>query len=192
MAAKSPIEEAIASAYVPPRAFFKCQHYEQKTNYTCGTASVRMVVDFYEDGRNYDEDVLLRYLGSQPVVGTEADDVADFFKTYDYHVFHSEGCSVKTLEYFVSRGLPTIINYRNQLGNVGHFAVVVGYTSKALILNDPWNGECHTVDKAEFEKLWVSGDGTKVRWACVPIKWKYFRFCSVDEVRDAFEAKDVF
>lgn len=189
---KSEIDKIMKDVYIPEKAYFKCQWYEQKTNYTCWTASVRMIVDFYEDGRNYDEDVLVRYLNSQPIVWTETDNIYDFFIRYDYCVFQNEQSSLKLLEYFVSRGCPVIINYRNMLWNVGHFAVVTGYTKNNLILNDPWNWELHLVNKKEFvEKLWISGDLKRKEYLLVPIKKKYFNYCAIDEIKHLFNSKEL-
>lgn len=66
------------------------------------------------------------------------------------------------LLFHVVEGIPVIVDYTEPTSNEGHYAVVIGFNKKRIILNDPWNGKDFSLPYKEFERRWIDHNG---RWS---------------------------
>ncbi len=140
-------------------------YYRQECGCSCGPASLRMVLEFH--GRAVSEEELVDLLETDPQRGTLNEKFANACRKFGFACVIQEAADIAALKAFLKRGFPPIVNYRTLDKGMGHFAVVVGYDSTSLILNDPDCGRNCRISFEEFQKHWMSGDGQHRGWMFV-------------------------
>jgi ABC-type bacteriocin/lantibiotic exporter with double-glycine peptidase domain len=140
----------------------KMKYYKQNTIISCGPVVLQMIFHYY--GKYFSEETLTNKLRPNSDVGTPHYRMINLATSEGFYVYANEGSSLYEIAYFVNEGIPVIVHFIEPDTEDGHYAVVVGVQKKNVVLNDPWNGEKFKMDKAEFEKRWVSLDGKHKRW----------------------------
>jgi len=126
-------------------------YFKQKKSYTCGPASLKMVLKFF--GKNLNEDTIARKLKTSKQ-GTSHREIIDFARQNGFYCYVHENSTIHELRHFINLGLPVIVNYIEPKDNEGHYAVVVGFKKNGLILNDPWNGANFILKEKDFKDRW--------------------------------------
>jgi len=133
------------------RKKIKVPYFRQKKNHTCGPASINMIFRFF--GLHTKEAELVKAMKTKKD-GTEHWQLIGIARKKGFYCYVHEKASLNQLKHFVDIGLPVIVNYIEPDSEDGHYAVVVGYGPRRIILHDPWNGEEFKMLFKEFERRW--------------------------------------
>jgi len=156
--------------------------YTQKTDYSCGPASLKIVCDFY--GEDYKEADLRELAHTTKEWGTEHIGMVRAARALGYTVRIKSKTSIKELEHAVSKGFPIIVDYENWGG--GHYSVVTKIDERFVHMADPGNIEnCFSkLKKKDFLYRWYYDRGCfydhpherAAKWAMLMIpreqRWK--------------------
>jgi ABC-type bacteriocin/lantibiotic exporter with double-glycine peptidase domain len=125
---------------------------KQAADYLCGPAVMQMVLAFY--GKRIDQARLARLLKTSRRYGTARKQLIRIAKKFNLEVQAQHHGTIDALSKYVRKGSPVIVNYIEPTDNEGHYAVVVGFRSGRMILNDPYNGKHFRISKRDFLKRW--------------------------------------
>jgi predicted double-glycine peptidase len=128
--------------------------YEQNTDYTCGPASLRMVLAYY--GRSIPEEELVPLLGTNDAMGTERNRMGEIIKSHNLIPFEQTDATLDDLRHLLQNQMPVIVRYLEEEENSDHYGVVVGINDTHIILNDPWFGPDRRHELGTF----------LIRWPC--------------------------
>jgi len=145
-------------------------YHRQKEIYTCGPAALKMVYGFF--GKKTKERYLARELKTTKD-GTKNSDLIKSARRKGFYCFVHDNSSVEEIKHFITKNLPVIVNYIEPRNNDGHYAVVVGFKKKKLVLNDSWNGENFKISIRKFNERWHSSNYNPKRWMMVISKKKF-------------------
>lgn len=153
-------------------------HYRQRTNYTCGPACLRMVLDYW--GKSLSEDTLTRRTGATPEDGLSPAGIVKFLRRNRYSHKQQQRMTLSLLNKYLQRGWPVIVAYQawphkpsqTDLGKSwdhGHYSVVVGLSDGRVCLVDPSSKRARRfLDADKFIASWrdieTRGDRIYRRW----------------------------
>lgn len=139
--------------------------YKQDTHYTCGPASLQMVLQFF-DFRMSEEEIAK--LARTSHTGTAHSDLVCAARDLGFHCYVNADAHLEEVKYFLNLGLPVIVNYTEPSNEDGHYSVAVGYSRKKIFLHDPWNGPSFSLSQDEFLRRWHDDTGRAThRWLLV-------------------------
>jgi ABC-type bacteriocin/lantibiotic exporter with double-glycine peptidase domain len=141
-------------------------YFKQKKNHTCGPASIKMVFRFF--GLHAREAELARVMKTKKE-GTEHSGLIMIARKNGFYCYVHENASLNQVKHFIDLGLPVIVNYLEPDSEEGHYAVVVGYGLRRIVLNDPWNGKEFKIFLKDFEIRW----NERKRWMFVLSKKEF-------------------
>lgn len=126
--------------------------FRQVEHYTCGPASLRMILAYL--GKTIKEDELAAIARTRSSRGTPRWAMSYLSRTHaGMHVM--KHARWEDLRKALQWG-PVMVNYVEPEDDIGHYAVVTGYEKGEVILNDPWNGEDFHLSAPEFRKRWLN------------------------------------
>lgn len=136
-------------------------YVRQRLEFTCGPASVRMVLAYY--GIKVGP---LRAWWYTHVshAGTTRRNLVRAIRIAGLHVHAHHNATVAEVRSFVQRGVPVVVNYREPHNNEGHFAVVVGVSDEHVLLRDPYHGPRFALSLDSFRRRWVGQRERHPRW----------------------------
>lgn len=140
-------------------------YHKQINRYFCAPACLQMAFDFF--GIQLSQETLAEKLKTKATTGTTCTAVTRVVKKYGFKYFDKFPSSLSDIKKALASRHIVIVDYIEPSENVGHFAVVTGYTRHKLCLNDPWNGKGFTIHEDDFYKRWHNEKGTKHRWMLV-------------------------
>ena len=151
-------------------------YFEQKKDYTCGPAVMRMVAAFF--GTHYTLEQLYEIASPDPDAGTRNKDMIKVAKKLGFSVYSKNKASIKDIKKFLNKDLPVIVNFIEPRGKEeGHHSLIVGITDREIIFNDPAYGQGFSMGIAEFLSRWRSGFEPYQRWMMVVMpKRSFFGF----------------
>ena len=126
----------------------------------CGSASIWMVMKYWQPDAAIDVDDIQRQLYSKTAGGIYAKDMARYFESHGYRTFTIRG-EWSDLEEHVSKGRPLIVSLeRNRLGVPLHYVVVAGVdsVSNIVLVNDPAQRKLLSIARDDFERTWEATD----------------------------------
>lgn len=88
---------------IKTHAFIRVPFYKQRTNFSCGPVSVRMILEFFENDRAFSEKDLIQYLKANADTGTENFRLMNFLLGYGYKVFNTKKASLEDLLFLVGQ-----------------------------------------------------------------------------------------
>jgi ABC-type bacteriocin/lantibiotic exporter with double-glycine peptidase domain len=121
-----------------------------------------MVLEFH--GKVVSEEELVNLLETDPQHGTVNEKFTNACRQFGFDCVIQQSSNIDSIKDFLRDGLPSVVNYRTLDKGTGHFAVVVGFDSTSLVLNDPNYGKDYRISFEEFQKHWISGDGRHKSW----------------------------
>ena len=147
--------------------------FRQKKEYTCGPASLEMVMRFF--GKNFTEENLAK-LAHTKKDGTLHAGIIQAARKAGFYCYVHRNSSINHIQHFIDKGDPVIVNYIDPNSGEGHYGVIIGYSSKNLVMNDSSNGQEFSIHKSKFEDLWHGGNNKKTnqRWILVLSKNPFF------------------
>ncbi|OGY47755.1 MAG: hypothetical protein A2840_01370 [Candidatus Buchananbacteria bacterium RIFCSPHIGHO2_01_FULL_47_11b] len=151
----------------------KIPYHNQKTDYLCGPASLQMVLSFF--GQTVSQQSLLKIAGLSVTrakkVGTPNNKLVVAARRAGFYCYVNEDATLDEMRYYISIGLPVIVNYVEPVTKAGHFSVAVGFNrlTKKIILYDPdpTSRQVVKIPEREFLKLWHAGYQKHYRWLMV-------------------------
>lgn len=143
-------------------------HHFQKTDHTCGPASLRMVFDSLW-GATLPEAELADWLATDIDTGTRQRTIEGLVRRFGLSArsSHTE-TTIDDLRELLRCGHVIMVLYHLEAETTDHYAVVKRITDDEVVLNDPWLGPDVCLTTEDFEAMWVSKDdvpGRKDRWA---------------------------
>ena len=143
--------------------------FKQKSDHTCGPASLRMVFAYY--GKPVSEEEIAKKAGSNPRAGTTYSNMLKAARQKGFKCFSGKNQAFRKLKSFISKSCPVIVHYIDPIENeqAGHYAVVVKCEKNFVVLNDPWNGKGFMIRKDDFLKRWHANQRSREsnRWMLV-------------------------
>lgn len=133
----------------------KVPYYKQEFPWSCFSASVRMVLEYY--GIKKEEKDLRTLLRVTPYTGGAWYYVELGLESLDLNFYWSYGFSLEELKELIEKETPIIVSLRFESADEYHFnhTVVVTYmTSEFVTFNDPEKGESITMGVEEFLERW--------------------------------------
>lgn len=141
-------------------------YFEQKKDYTCGPAVLRMVAAFF--GASYSPEQLYKIMNPDPDTGTRNRDMKRAVKKLGLRAQSKNKADIKDIKKFLDQGFPVVVNFIEPRGKEeGHHSLVVGMTDEEIIFNDPGYGENFRMGIAEFLSRWRSEFEPYQRWLLV-------------------------
>lgn len=142
-------------------------YFKQDTTYSCGAASVQMLLRFFKIVTSEQE--LIRKLDITKENGLEQHSlIIDEINAQGLYCYvNKESTLDELLFYLTKHSLPVLVNYIEPENNEGHFALVVGNQDGFIVLNDPWHGPRFSITHEVFEKRWCDGRGKYPNWMLV-------------------------
>lgn len=138
-------------------------HYHQATDYSCGAASLRMVLAHF--GIRTSEKRLAAALGTNTRTGTSRKAIIDHAKTRGLEVTARHHLTLADVAADVAAKRPVIVLYREPEEDVAHYAVCVGVTKTHVRLHDPWHGPAFALTRRDFLRRWYGSHRATPRWA---------------------------
>ncbi len=129
-------------------------YYKQETNYTCGPASLRMVMAYL--GYSYEESELRKMLKTTKVWGTLHKNIVKAAEKHKLSYVVKRNTSIEELKKSLKKKKVAIVCYMIPQGNIYHYAVVRKIGSKYIYLHDPYLGpDCKYLIE-DFIEVWKS------------------------------------
>jgi ABC-type bacteriocin/lantibiotic exporter with double-glycine peptidase domain len=129
-------------------------YYMQETEYSCGAASMRMVLAYF--GIDKSEAQVRKLLGTRPDGGTYFAGFLNAAKKLKLKYVSEENSSITHLEPLLKGGYQIIVCYYDVKDKTDHYAVVKKIDAEKIHFFDPWYGAYHNYSKAYFRKIWHS------------------------------------
>lgn len=127
-------------------------YFSQERDYTCGPASLRMVLAFY--GRAVAEEMLAPLLGTNDVMGTERDRMSEIIKHHQLVPYERTDATLEDLRHMINNRMPVIVRHLDDEEDSDHYSVVVGVDETHVTLNDPWFGANRKHELSDFLIHW--------------------------------------
>lgn len=142
-------------------------HIYQPNSYTCWPTSVKMLLEYY--GVHATIPSLAESLACHPQRGVENDMICHEFLGRGFTLSSQKNNSLQSLYTAVSHGHPVLVNYYNHREQVGHFAVVRGFSLEENILSlaDPRFWSDHRISFQDFESSWHDSTWRIRNWAMI-------------------------
>lgn len=121
------------------------KHYKQHTDYSCGIACLRMLLERF--GKYYTEKYL-RDLIDCVEDGTEVSDLKRTLKILGFRGYSRYNISLKQLIQKLDKNIPAMVGFG------GHWQIVIGYDRKYMFIADPNYNKYIRISKKRFLKLW--------------------------------------
>ena len=143
---------------------------EQKTNYDCGVAVVKMALETAKPSLKISYGKVLDMLGANNHDGVSVRDIKKVLEKYEVGYEIKDLAKVEDLKIAVDNGDVVMVAFQTWFDlwrpfeklDDGHFSLVIGYENENLILADPSVHEevdgikkgIRIVDEKTFEKNW--------------------------------------
>ncbi len=137
----------------------------QKTDYTCGPASLRAVLSYF--GISAGEMAIAGKAHTTSDAGTSHAGMVAAARAYGMRTESMYDSGVTDIEMHIDRGMPVIVNFilsedeetgapEEQGLRYGHYSVVTGYDGSSLFIMDVDIGMERVIGKSDFESVWFS------------------------------------
>ncbi|MBU4246455.1 MAG: cysteine peptidase family C39 domain-containing protein [Nanoarchaeota archaeon] len=130
----------------------KVPYHHQKNCYFCGPTCLKMVLETL--GIKKTEDEIARIANTSEKCGTHHQGMIDACKKIGFSCFVHENANMATVKAFLKAHLPVIIDWTDNISEIGHYSVMIKVTAKNVFFCDPWYGPRHEVNKKVFEEFW--------------------------------------
>lgn len=127
--------------------------YSQKFDYSCGAATLRMVLAYW--GINRSETTIARMAGTTKQHGTSPTGLVNAIRSMDLSYKRSAQAQLADISAALRRGRPVLIHYREPGEESSHYALVVGMNDKEIIMHDAYHGKDFILSRAEFRRRWI-------------------------------------
>ncbi|MFT4310033.1 MAG: C39 family peptidase [Candidatus Woesearchaeota archaeon] len=130
------------------------QHFAQQTNYTCGSASMRIALA--QLGINVSEKKMEAMLKTNKIRGTWHKAFPIVAEHYKLNYMVSRNSTLQALKDALQQGYTIIVCYLYPPQKVDHYAVINNIGRTYIYFLDPFWGRHHRHSIAHFTKIWKS------------------------------------
>lgn len=127
-------------------------YFPQHREYTCGPASLRMVLAYY--GRAIAEEMLAPLLGTNDVMGTDRERMSEIIKSHQLVPYERTDATLDDVRHLIDNGMPVIVRHLDDDEDFDHYSVVIGLDDAHITLNDPWFGAGIKHELGDFLVHW--------------------------------------
>jgi ABC-type bacteriocin/lantibiotic exporter with double-glycine peptidase domain len=120
---------------------------EQDKEYNCAVYALHFLLGLYDIKPSIEE--IEKLVNPSIENGASHEDILRALHSFKIMSWSSNGRIIDFID-----NLPALVNY--QYDGDGHYGVIIGKTSKAFIMYNPYNAEIETIQFKEFEKIWYS------------------------------------
>ncbi len=140
-------------------------YFEQENDYYCGPGVMQMELGYYD--LPVTQTWLAEKLYTSEEYGTFRKHMLHVGTEFGLHTFARSRSSVDMILQFLRCSMPVIVNYREPVDNLGHYAVIYGNDDTSLFFHDPYHGPdmCMPID--EFMQRWRGEFERSFRWLMV-------------------------
>lgn len=142
-------------------------YYEQETEFTCGPASLKMLLHYHGQ---YCSERRIRKHTKTKSEGTNHEQLIDGSRLLGMHCFVKQNAETKHIKSFINRGFPVMINWQEPKTNDSHYSVIFGYYKNYFYLHDPYYPRRKVIHAKKLLPLWR--DGGQFKWLMVASKEK--------------------
>jgi len=131
----------------------------------CGSASLKMVFDYY--GIEKSEEEIAKLARTTEDLGTDDQGIKKAAESLWFTVEIKNESSFEDIQDYLSKKTPVIVNWFTR-GRIdyddsqvpdGHYSVVVGLDEEFIYLQDPEIGKLRKIEKSDFMKVWFDFTG---------------------------------
>jgi ABC-type bacteriocin/lantibiotic exporter with double-glycine peptidase domain len=141
----------------------KVPYFKQETHYTCGPATMQMILKYY--GIERTEADLASELATNSDIGTLHEHMIEGVLRHGLHCYVNDQATVQELRYLLDFKVPVIIRFIEPKGNEDHYGVVVGVNRFFVTIHDPWSGAYQRYSHKHFKERWqCPAIGTCAQW----------------------------
>ena len=135
----------------------------------CGSASLKMVFDYY--GIEKSEEEIAKLAGTTDDLGTDDQGIKKAAEELGFKVEIKNGSSFEDIQGYLSKKTPVIVNWFTR-GRIdyddsqvpdGHYSVVVGLDTEFIYLQDPEIGKLRKIERSDFMKVWFDFKGEHIK-----------------------------
>jgi ABC-type bacteriocin/lantibiotic exporter with double-glycine peptidase domain len=136
----------------------KVQHYKQEKEYTCGPATMRMVLKSF--GITRSEKQLSKILKTEKRQWTPFKDLAIVPKKFNLKYVEKENSSISELRKLMEQKYKIIVCHLDLQDHIrlGHYSVVKKIDKNKIYFLDPYYGPNQKFSINYFRKIWKSTD----------------------------------
>lgn len=142
-------------------------YYKQEKDYTCGCASVRMAISYFEDDIPTEAE-LEKVLKTNDRIGTHPNEVIEYFRNRGYEVTHGENGTYEQLTQLIEDGYCIMLKVSV---DVPHFTVVEKINDCHIFFYDPYFGKISKDRKKFFSEKQIF---PHYRWKIVASEFKKY------------------
>lgn len=128
------------------------KYYAQETSYTCGPASMKMVLENFKIKKS--EEQLAKLMKTNRVRGTWRKHFQDVARKYKLKLITKSHSSIKELKYLIKNNYKIIVCYYYPKEKFDHYSVVKNILKNEICFLDPWFGPNHKYHLNYFNKIW--------------------------------------
>ena len=157
----------------------KIKPFIQSDDSRCGPATLKMILNYY--GYDVSEDTLALRCGHTYQQGCTNSDMEKVLKSYGFETFSKTNGTIEDLKYWISKGIPVIIDWfttgvnpTNEDGPDGHASIVVGVTETHIQILDPEHGEVRNMKHNDFMRVWFDWEGSNQIESNTKMNLRYF------------------
>ena len=140
-------------------------YYKQDTTYSCGAASVQMLLRYH--GQIVAEHTLMKLMQTDTDYGTHHEAIIELLTEHGLYCYVNTESSYEELTYYLELGFPVLLHYIEPSSDEHHYAIAVGEEHDRLVLHDPWNGPHFQIVRDEFLSRWHDKDNRFPQWLLV-------------------------
>jgi len=129
--------------------------HKQETDYSCGPASLKMVLEHF--GVEKSEEELIKLTGAKAGLGCTPNDLVRAARELGFDAEYIPTSSLEEVEKLMNEGVMVIVDWFSPEVN-GHYSVVVKLTDKEITLANPTHGNNTVMTRNEFLNRWFELD----------------------------------
>ena len=130
------------------------KYFKQETDYTCGQASLRMVLSSF--GKNVSEKRLIKLMKPSRKTGTSVQKMVSAAKRFKLNHIEMKKGNVKDIRKLLKENCRIIVRFHYIPENFDHYVVVKRITPKEIYFLDSYFGKNVKYSLNEFKKSWFS------------------------------------
>ncbi len=130
----------------------KVPYFLQKTDYTCGPASLQMVLAFY--GIEATEEELATELETNSDIGTLHHNIIEGVKSRGLYTYVNDKGTINELRSLLDLKVPVVVRFIEPYDDEDHYSVVVGANRFFITVHDPSNGAKQYYTHRSFLRRW--------------------------------------
>lgn len=131
-------------------------YFKQETSYTCGPASLRMVLDSFYIKQT--EKQISKITKANDKEGIWFKDLAKAVLKYNLSYIEKDNSAIKELKRLLKQKYRIIVCFFDKKQNAFHYSVIKKIDERRIFLYDPWNGPNKSYSIKYFNTIWKSND----------------------------------